>query len=116
MKTLGRQVEKAQKDLTEKLSQLTEEVNNHFMLINKKLDEVERPNKDIEESNTISIEFQEAIVERLKQRILTSDDLIHIMDNYLEKGERFNLLDKLYERHYNFNPNSLKVTESVRED
>lgn len=116
MKSLREQVEKNQKDLTEKLSQLNQEMNDHFIFINKSLDEVKSSTKDIEQNDKISIEFREAIVERLNQGTLTSDDLIHIMDNYLEKGERFNLLDKLYERHYNFNPNSLKVTESERED
>lgn len=111
MKSLIEQIEKTQKDLTEKLSQLNEEVNDHFILINKRLDEVESLNNEIEQSNINSIEVHGAIIKRLKQRMLTSDDLIHIMDNYLKDGERFSVLDKLYDRHYNFNPNSLHVTD-----
>ncbi|MEW4231527.1 hypothetical protein [Priestia megaterium] len=111
MKGLREQVEKTQKDLTEKLSQLNEEVNHQFMLINKTLDKLEGSNKDVEQSDEVTIKVQEAIIERLKKGVLTSDDVINIMDNYLEKGERFNLLDKLYERHYNLNPQSLNITD-----
>lgn len=111
MKSLREQVEKNKKDLTEKLSQLNQEMNDYFILINKSLDEVESSPENIEQSDKSSNKVQQAIVKRLKQGILTSDDLIHIMDSYLEKGERFKLLEKLYERHYNFNSNSLNVTD-----
>ncbi|MEH7072319.1 hypothetical protein V7034_29405 [Priestia megaterium] len=115
LKVLRGQIQRAQEELAEKLSQLNQEMDDQFIFINKKIDDIEKLAKNVEKSDKDSMEDKEAIIERLKKGMLTSGDVLHIMDN-LENGERLDLLNKLYDLHYNFNPNSPKISEIEWED
>ncbi|AVX06602.1 hypothetical protein CS527_02260 [Bacillus sp. Y-01] len=109
------EIKKVEKELREQLLQLGQEMNERFELINKQLDRIEGLTSKVENSTTNSIEDREVLIERFKKGTLTADDVLYIMDN-LENGERLDLLSKLYDLHYNFNPNSPKISVIEWED
>lgn len=115
-------IKKVEEELREKFLQLEQgihelgkEMNERFKLINQQVDRIEGLTSKVEKSTTNSIEDREVLIERFKKGTLTADDVLYIMDN-LENGERLDLLSKLYDLHYNFNPNHPKVSEIEWED
>lgn len=109
------EIKKVEKELRKQFLQLGQEMNEQFELINKQLDRIEGLTSKVEKSATNSIEDREPLIERFKKGTLTADDVLYIMDN-LENGERLDLLSKLYDLHYNFNPNGPKISEIEWED
>ena len=115
-------IKKVEEELREKFLQLEQgihelgqEMNERFKLIDQQVDRIEGLTSIVEKSTTNSIEDREVLIERFKKGTLTADDVLYIMDN-LENGERLDLLSKLYDLHYNFNPNHPKVSEIEWED
>lgn len=115
-------IKKVEEELREKflqlqqgINELGQEMNERFELINKQLDRIEGLTSKAKKSTTNSIEDREVLIERFKKGALTADDVLYIMDN-LENGERLDLLSKLYDLHYNFNPNHPKISEIEWED
>ncbi|MEJ9303073.1 MerR family transcriptional regulator [Priestia megaterium] len=115
-------IKKVEEELREKFLQLEQgfnelgqEMNERFKLINQQLDRIEGLTSKVEKSTTNSTEDREVLIERFKKGTLTADDVLYIMDN-LENGERLDLLSKLYDLHYNFNPNRPKISEMEWED
>ncbi|WP_280559006.1 MerR family transcriptional regulator [Priestia megaterium] len=109
------EIKKVEKELREQFLELRQEMNERFELINQKLDQIEGLTSKGEKSTKNSIEDREVLIERFKGGTLTADDVLYIMDN-LENGERLDLLSKLYDLHYNFNPNHPKISEIEWED
>lgn len=109
------EIKKVEKELRAQFLQLGQEMNERFELINKQLDRIEGLTSKVEKSNTNSIGNREVLIERFKKGTLTADDVLYIMDN-LENGERLDLLSKLYDLHYNFNPNTPRISEIEWED
>ncbi|MFP8645026.1 MerR family transcriptional regulator [Priestia aryabhattai] len=108
-------IKKVEEELRGKFSQLEQEMNERFKLINQQLDRIEGLTSKGEKSTTSSKEDREVLIERFKKSTLTADDVLYIMDN-LENGERLDLLSKLYDLHYNFNPNHPNISEIEWED
>ncbi|MED4023659.1 MerR family transcriptional regulator [Priestia aryabhattai] len=108
-------IKKVEVELREKFLQLEQEMNERFKLINQQLDRIEGLTSKVEKSTTSSKEDREFLIERFKKGTLTADDVLYIMDN-LENGERLDLLSKLYDLHYNFNPNHPNISEIEWED
>ncbi|KRF55010.1 hypothetical protein ASG98_17970 [Bacillus sp. Soil531] len=108
-------IKKVEVELREKFLQLEQEMNERFKLINQQLDRIEGLTSKVEKSTTSSKEDREVLIERFKKGTLTADDVLYIMDN-LENGERLDLLSKLYDLHYNFNPNHPNISEIEWED
>ncbi|MEH7520180.1 MerR family transcriptional regulator [Priestia megaterium] len=108
-------IKKVEEELREKFLQLEQEMNERFKLINQQLDRIEGLTSKVEKSTTNSKEDREVLIERFKKGTLTADDVLYIMDN-LENGERLDLLSKLYDLHYNFNPNHPNISEVEWED
>ena len=108
-------IKKVEVELREKFLQLEQEMNERFKLINQQLDRIEGLTSKVEKSTTNSTEDREVLIERFKKGTLTADDVLYIMDN-LENGERLDLLSKLYDLHYNFNPNHPNISEIEWED
>jgi len=115
-------IKKVEEELREKFLQLEQgfnelgqEMNERFKLINQQLDRIEGLTSKVEKSTTNSKEDRKVLIERFKKGTLTADDVLYIMDN-LENGERLDLLSKLYDLHYNFNPNHPKISEIEWED
>ncbi|MCY8232891.1 hypothetical protein [Priestia endophytica] len=110
MGELKGKIKKVEKELKNQLSQLGQEMNKQFNSINKQLDRIEEITNKSKKDTEKSIEEREALIERFKEEVLTSDDVLCIIDN-LENGERLDLLNKLYDLYYNFNPDIPKGTE-----
>jgi len=108
-------IKKVEEELRGKFLQLEQEMNERFKLINQQLDRIEGLTSKVEKSNTNSKEDRKVLIERFKKGTLTADDVLYIMDN-LENGERLDLLSKLYDLHYNFNPNHPNISEIEWED
>ncbi|MGG1272523.1 MerR family transcriptional regulator [Priestia aryabhattai] len=108
-------IKKVEEELREQLLELGQEMNERFELINQKLDQIEGLTSKVEKNTKNSMEDRDALIERFKKGTLTSEDVLYIMDN-LENGERLDLLSKLYDLHYNFNPNHPKISEIEWED
>lgn len=110
-------IKKVEEELREKFLQLEQEINElgqemneRFKLINQQVERIAGLTSKIEKSTTNSLEDRESFIERFEKGTLTADDVLYIIDN-LENGERLDLLSKLYDLHYNFNPNHPKVSE-----
>ncbi|MDY0943427.1 hypothetical protein [Priestia megaterium] len=112
---IKKEIKKVEKELREQLSQLGQEMNERFTSVNKRLDRIEGLTNKPKKSAEHSIGNREALIERFEKGTLTADDVLYIMDN-LENGERLDLLSKLYDLHYNFNPNHPKISEIEWED
>ncbi|MEB4859745.1 MerR family transcriptional regulator [Priestia megaterium] len=108
-------IKKVEEELRGKFLQLEQEMNERFKLINQQLGRIEGLTSKVEKSTTSSKEDREVLIERFKKGTLTADDVLYIMDN-LENGERLDLLSKLYDLHYNFNPNHPNISEIEWED
>ncbi|WP_052500299.1 MerR family transcriptional regulator [Priestia megaterium] len=115
-------IKKVEEELREKflqleqgINELGQEMNERFKLINQQVERIAGLTSKIENSTTNSLEDREALIERFEKGTLTADDVLYIMDN-LENGERLDLLSKLYDLHYNFNPNHSNVSEIEWED
>lgn len=115
-------IKKVEEELREKflqleqgINELGQEMNERFKLVNQQVDRITGLTSKIEKSTTNSLEDREALIERFEKGTLTAEDVLYIMDN-LENGERLDLLSKLYDLHYNFNPNHPKVSEIEWED
>ncbi|KAB2489987.1 hypothetical protein [Priestia endophytica] len=115
MEELKEEFRKVREELKVQFSQLDQEMKGQFNFINKRLDRMEGPTNERKKSTESSIEDKKALIERFKKGTLTSDDILNIIDN-LENGERLDLLNKLYDLHYNLNPYTPKGLEISWDD
>ncbi|YCA42825.1 hypothetical protein M1E11_18745 [Bacillus sp. JZ8] len=110
MGELKEKIKRVEKELKDQFSRLDQVMNEQFRLINKQLDRMEEITNHYEKSTENYIGNREVLIGRFKEGSLTSSDVLYIIDN-LENSERLDLLNKLYDLHYNFNPDIPKGTE-----